>query len=387
MKRSLEILCALAQTGRQVPFRPLLGEVEIFQGWLEEPDSWNRQDGSRTRRELLARYLLVNVILDQGPDSEGVGLLLAQVTNALYRREVRFLHQPEEFFQDLGIAIDHIDSVHTAIKHLRAEKWAQDNQSRANRYNLFMDNAHQTLSYAVFRWGVPLALPLVLDRKITEEKQRSSVLLNYLRSYPSAEVMSWRLKDHRQYGLGKAVGDKAAHLYAKWLVHTFPILLDTQTPAWGPFGFEVPFDSNAGRVLWRTGFFLEWATLQEYIEWKVVQPEEGKGGTDYIRVTNIRRRKSKRAREIPDLWQVYCNLVSDHLCAGRRPRKVEIQRIPLALLLLDGNGTPGGLDDGLMHIGTQFCFNHAEPRCPECPVHHLCRGYQEDRTLITNYRT
>ncbi len=386
MEHSLEILRTVAQIGCQISFRPMLGEVEIFRDWLEKPGTWDRRDGSRTRRELLARYLLVNAVIDQGPDTEGVGLLLARVTNALYYQEVRFLHEPEEFFGELGIAIDQIDSVHAAVKELRAEQWAQDTQNKASRYNLFMDNARQTLSYAVFRWGVPLAVPLVLDRESTEE-QRPSVLLGYLRGYSSAEVMSKRLKDHPRYGLGKAIGDKAAHLYAKWLVHTFPILQKPQTPGWGPFSFEAPFDSNAGRVLWRTGFFLEWATLEEYIDWKVIQPGEGQAGTDYIRVTNIREKKSQRARDLPVLWQAYRNLVSDHLCVVQRPRKIEIQRIPLALLLLDGSGAPGELDDGLMHIGTTYCFNHSEPHCQECPLRDICQGHLSDRDLITNYST
>jgi len=198
--------------------------------------------------------------------------------------------------------------------------------------------------------------------------------------------MSQQLKEHSRYGLGKAVGYKATHLYAKWILHTFP-LIERKGPGWGPFGSETPFDSNAGRVLWRTGFLLEWATLREYVGWRVIQRGKGKKGTDYIRVTNIREKKSQRAREIPDLWEVYCDLVVDHLLVLKRPSTVEIQRIPLAFLLMDGSSTPGEPDDGLMHIGTEFCRNHAEPLCPRCPIHHLCQGYQENRILITNYRT
>lgn len=386
METSREILKALVQASQKAAVRPSLDEVEIFQDWLNKPETWDRRDGSCTRRELLARYLLVNAVLDQGPDSEGVKYLLTRVTNALYQQEVRFLHEPKSFFQGLGIAIEHIDSVHETIKRLRAEEWARLNRSSASKYTLFMENATQTLGYAVFRWGVPLALPLILVSRATEQ-QRPQALLDYLRTYESAEVMSRRLKDHRQYGLGKAIGNKAAHLYAKWLIHSFPIIQHAQTPGWGGFGFEVPFDSNAGRVLWRTGFFLEWANLEEYTEWQVVQPGKGKEGTAYIRVTNIREKKSHRARRIPDLWQAYRSIVSDHLCITQRPRIVEIHRIPLALLLLYEIGTPGQLDDGLMLVGTQFCFNHNDPLCTACPIRDICRGYQKDRTLITNYRT
>lgn len=386
METSREILKALVKASQEAAVRPSLDEIEIFQDWLNKPETWDRRDGSCTRRELLARYLLVNAVLDQGPDSEGVKYLLTQVTNALYQQEIRFLHEPKSFFQGLGVAIEYIDSVHETIKRLRAEKWARLNRSNASKYTLFIENATQALGYAVFRWGVPLALPLILVSRATEQ-QRPHALLNYLRAHESAEVMSRQLKDHRQYGLGKAIGDKAAHLYAKWLIHSFPIIQDAQTLGWGDFGFEIPLDSNAGRVLWRTGFFLEWASLEEYKDWQVVQPGKGKKGTDYIRVTNIREKKSNRARAIPDLWQAYRSIVSDHLRIIQRPRTVEIQRIPLALLLLYKIGTPGQLDDGLMFIGTQFCLNHSDPSCTECPIRDVCCGYQKDGTLITHYRT
>ncbi|MBC7227389.1 MAG: hypothetical protein H5T61_09155 [Thermoflexales bacterium] len=385
MDHSLEILKAIVQAGREHQAGPPLSEVEIFQDWSDRPETWDRRDGSCTRRELLARYLLVNAVLDQGPDTEGVRLLLTRVTNELYRREIRFLHEPHRFFQELGIAIQQIDSVHDAIKHLRAEEWARRNQSQPSKYSLFMENAAQVLGYAVFRWGVPLALPLILVSEASEE-ERPQALLNYLRTYPSAERMSEQLKSHRRYGLGKAIGDKAAHLYAKWLIHSYPILRDDHNPGWGAFSFEVPFDSNAGRVLWRTGFFLEWADYQDYESWSVVQTGKGKGGTHYIRVTNIREKASQRAQDIPQLWQAYRDIVTHHLRMGR-PQKVQIQRIPLALLYMSEIGTPGELDDGLMYIGTQFCFNHDRPECEECPAQNVCRGYQEERSLITWYRT
>lgn len=385
MQHSLEILKAIVQTGREHPARPPLDEVEIFQDWSEHPETWDRRDGSCTRRELLARYLLVNAVLDQGPDTEGVRLLLTQVTNDLYRREIRFLHEPQRFFQELGVAIQQIDSVHEAIKCLRAEEWARRNQSQASKYSLFMENAAQVLGYAVFRWGVPLALPLILVSEASDE-ERPQALLKYLHRYPSAEKMSVQLKSHRRYGLGKAIGDKAAHLYAKWLVHSFPILRDDHTPGWGAFSFEVPFDSNAGRVLWRTGFFLEWATHKDYEGWDVIQIGKGKGGTHYIRVTNIREKASQQAHNIPELWKAYRDVVTHHLQMGR-PQKVQIQRIPLALLYMSGTGNPGELDDGLMHIGTQFCLNHDQPECQKCPIRDVCLGYKQERSLITEYRT
>jgi len=332
----------------------------------------------------------LDAVLDQGPDSEGVGLLLTSVTNELYRNEVRFLHQPSEFFRELGIAVDSITTTHDLVKQERAEEWASINESQASKYNLFLDGTRQVLDYAVARWGVVLAVPLLLTRDEQDEEGKSTALLRYLETWPSAEVMSWRIKDHPRYGLGKAIGDKAAHLFAKWMIHSCRLTTRTEDPAWGSFSFESPFDSNAGRVLFRTGFFLEWASLEEYKseKWDVVRIGKGKGGTNYIRVTNIRGKRSRRAEEDGALVEAYQRLCTTHLRTNKRlPRAVQIQRIPLAILLQGQDFTPGELDDGLMHMGTNFCFNHASPLCVECPVNRLCRGYQQDPHLITDYRT
>lgn len=386
------LLVAIAQVGREHPSRPPLKEVEIFTPFFHANGTLadlERRDGACTRRELLLRYLLLNAVLDQGPDTEGVRKLLIEVTNALYREEIRFLHKPEVFFRELGIAVDHITSVHEAVKELRARQWAEVNRSQVSKYSLFLDGAQQVLNYAVFRWGSPLAVPLLLTKDLVKEhneEHKPEALFQYLIRWPSAEAMAQQLKDHPRYGLGKAIGDKATHLFAKWIVHTFP-LVPRGDPGWGPFGFEPPLDSNAGRVLFRTGFFLQWASLEEYRRWDVIRPGEGKKGAHYIRVTNIRGRRSAKARSDRYLFEAYRELYCKHLNPGRgNPRAVEIQRIPSALLL-HTDATPGELDDGLMHIGTQYCLNHAEPLCADCPVRFHCLGHTIDPSLITDYRT
>ncbi len=387
---SSELISTIAAEGRLHPSKPDLQSVEIFQyyfdgeGRLMDPD---KRDGACTRRELLLRYLLLNAVLDQGPDTTGVRMLLVRVTNELYRREVRFLHRPEDFFRELGIAVDQITGVHEAVKQMRASDWAVANQSRAGRYNLFLDNTRQVLGYAMFRWGTSLAVPLLLTKDAPKNSDTSTGLLDYLQGWPSAEIMSQQIKDHSRYGLGKAIGDKAAHLFAKWMVYSYS--LSTRPDfGWGPYSYEVPFDSNAGRVLWRTGFFLEWASEGEYREWDVIQPGRGKGGLHYLRITNIRNKGSSRAAADERLIAVYQDLCLNHLRTHQKaPKTIEIQRIPVALLLSAKEHTPGELDDGLMRIGTEFCFNHDNPLCEKCPLSHRCKGYQENASLIHSYRT
>lgn len=389
------LITAIATSGKNNASHPSLKEIEPLRHFFKSNGQLDyarldERDGSCTRRELLLRFLVLNAVIDQGPDIIGVRKLLIAVTNALYRNEVRFLHKPLAFFQELGIAIDRILDTHATIKHsARAIEWANENQSRAEKYNLFMDNSKQALNYAIFRWGVPLALPWLLEKDCKDDNKRSTVLLDYLESWESAEGMSQQLKDHERYGLGKAIGDKACHLFAKWMVSSFKLTRRAE-PSWGNFSFEAPFDSNAGRVLWRTGYFLQWASLKEYKAKDVVQLGQGKGGSNYIRVTNIRGMKASAS--LPEnIQNAYTNVGINHLKTNKRPpKKFEIQRIQHAYLLEQYPSANLGVaefDEGLIYIGTQYCFNHSEPLCSKCPINKFCEGYQENRKFIDDFRT
>jgi len=47
----------------------------------------------------------------------------------------------------------------------------------------------------------------------------------------------------------------------------------------------------------------------------------------------------------------------------------------------------GHFDDGLIYIGTRYCFNHHQPSCAACPIDALCEGYRGRPALIQQYRT
>lgn len=70
----------------------------------------------------------------------------------------------------------------------------------------------------------------------------------------------------------------------------------------------------------------------------------------------------------------------------KSPKNIELQRVPAVLLYEDKNYTVGELDDGLMYIGTNFCFNHDHPKCDECPLKKLCEGVK-NKKLISEYTT
>lgn len=391
-----ELLKKIAAIGQQHKSGPSIARIKLFNNYFDNDsnlkiDELAEPDGNCTRRELLARFLLLNAVLDQGPDMEGVRQLLCDTLNVLYDKKIRILHTPLDFFKKLNIVIDNIDEVHLAVKELRSQQWAELNHARANRYNLFMDNSLQTLNYAIFRWGVPLALIMTLQHQ--SDKESSEALLDFLESddeewRSSAEMMSRKIKSHKKYGMGKAIGDKAAHLFAKWIVYSFPITRKSNIQAWGRYSYEAPFDSNAGRVLFRSGYLLRYATIKDYVKYNVIQRGKGRNSKDYIRVTNIRdKRATKNLKEVD--YETYSNLCVNHLRTHvRRPirAKYEIQKIPLAQLLEGQQFVTGKFDDGLMYIGTNHCFNHDAPECLTCPINDLCVG-RRDKTLIEKYRT
>ena len=389
---SKNLLLEISKIGREHTAIPLLKGIFPFEHYLDNQgnlkiDELNRIDGLWTRREILSRYLLVSAVLDQGPDLEGVRMLFKKVVNSLYEKEIRIFHRPLDFFRELGISIDEILEKHNSIKTIRAEKWTKENRSNPNKYNLFTDRTNQVLGYAIYRWGVPLCVPYLLEKDSQKRnKETNEPLVEYIENWDSAEIMSQQIKDNERYGLGKAIGDKAGHLFAKMYIHTFKIA-KRKDNAFGPLSYELPFDSNAGRVLFRTGFLLNFAKLSEYKNWNVIQEGMGKGGKNYIRVTNIRGKKSNILSKSKKIMEDYKTICTEYLkIRKRKPSSIEIQHVPNVLLLGTGYGI-GDLDDRLVYIGTNYCYNHDRPKCEECPVRTLCMGYNERKKLISNYRT
>lgn len=395
----------ICQLGR---LNPIFGlpETEPFEAYFSDQGSLeygelDKRDGKFTRREILTRYLLLSVVLDQGPDTFGVRELIKKVTADLYRREIRIFHRPIDFFKELNISIDQILEEHRAIKDIRKEEWARTNETNPEKYSLiFAQSARgiiatsQVLDYGIHRWGVPLCVPLLLEKDLeTEGNESTQPLVDYLHRCVSAEIMSQQLKDNERYGLGSAIGDKACHLFAKIYVSVLKLArTDGINKGWTGISYEVPFDSNAGRVLFRMGFLLEFATLSNYIDEDVIQEGKGKNGTDYIRVTNIRGIKISREELGHEKMQHYKELVREYLKIGSNPRSAEIQRIPNLLIyqlnqINDRGYSVADFDDGLMHIGTKFCSNNANPQCNICPVKNLCKANLENQNLISNYTT
>ena len=387
-----EILVKIAEVGKKNPDPPQIAKLFPFRHYFDKNGNLLRgefsvNDGLWTRREVLTRFLFLQAVLDQGAHIDGVRLFLAEVMNDLYEKEIRFLHKPIEFFHELGISVDTLLSKHESVKGAFAPIWAKENQSKESRYSVMTFDgkaSKQVLNYAVHRWGVPLAVPYLLEKDLQKiRKESCEPLIEYLESFASAEVMSQEMKDNERYGLGKAIGDKAAHLFVKWYVHSFGLVKKEDT-TWSKYSYELPLDSNVGRIFLRTGILLQIATMQDYQNAEVIQLDGGKKGTHYIRVTNIRGMKPTLIAPESALGKRYLEVMKTHF--GQRKRIVEIQRLPNALLM-DTDCAIGDLDDGIIHIGTNYCLNTESPNCKKCPINKLCLGYQQQRDLIDDYRT
>jgi len=99
-----EITKTISDLGRNSRDVPTLYKVEPFKHYFSKEgklryDELDEYDGGFTRREILVRYLLLSVVLDQGPDMKGVRKLLEDVSSYLYRQEIRIFHRPLDFFK------------------------------------------------------------------------------------------------------------------------------------------------------------------------------------------------------------------------------------------------------------------------------------------------
>lgn len=377
----------IARIGSNNKSQPLLYDVNIFSSCfnnmnlLISSETLDIVNDGIPYRELMIRYLLLNAVLDQGPDMDGVRELLTITVNESYKRGIHFLHNPSLFFSNIHTLIEIVNSSHEEVKNRRESSW-QSRNNTSKTYNLFMDNTSQTIQYLISRWGVPLSIPLALSKN----SNSNTPLLDYIQSNESLEQMSINIKDNKKYGLGKEIGDKAAHLFAKWIAYSYPIITK-KSPSWGQYAFEVPFDSNAGRVLFRTGFFKHYAKIETLKHCQMIQENSGKNGKNYLRITNIRGVGADlNLNEIDK--DIYNELVKKILCVNKRDvSKIQIQRIPSLFLYQENKYSIGDFDDGLMFIGTNYCFNHDYPNCKDCPLNKICHGNTMDKVLIDNYRT
>lgn len=372
---------------------PQIKDVKIFGELLNKDNSIKRQKYDEKDkhgleyREVLTRYLFLNAILDQGPDMEGVRLLQARVTNELYDKGINFLHDPSLFFKNIDIVFNIINGEHSKIKKERAIGWAKKQNANASRYNLFLDNSKQLSSYILGRWAPPLS---IIQIRINEKKK----LLELFQEQKNAEALSSFIKSDTQYGVGKAIGNKAAHLLVKWIIYSYK-LIESPNQKWSNNSYELPFDSNAGRVLFMTGFFhyffpslnkifidksAEKMWVGSRMNQRFTKDNEGKY---HMYITNSFRNVIIEENILDkESEENVKKFLKENF--GIRPKKIKIQH--LINYLSEVLGTKiGAIDDGLMRIGTSFCINRGNQNCSECPINKECFGKNNEERKTKFY--
>ncbi len=351
-------------------FSPLFDESGTF-----DPSKLQKCDSEGIKfSEILARYLLIRAVLDQGPDMEGVRMFLEGVINSLYNLGIKFLHNPSDFFSNLEKVFLVVKDEHVKVKNKRGKIWAKNqNSERANSYNLFLENSKQIPSYVMGRMGPPLAIIEIL-------KEKDEELLDLFKKQKSAETLSKFIKEDEFYGLGKTIGNKAAHLLLKWLIYTYGIL-ESDKKEWTQNSYELPLDSNAGRVLFMAGFFDPFLNSLDNPD-EIIGFEKEKDNNYYIYVTRAFR--GKRAENIDeseakDIKVKISKLFSSNI------RSIQVQWL-INYLSEVTESTVGAIDDGLMKIGTSYCINRGNQLCTTCEINMLCKS-RSDQYRKAHYHT
>ena len=316
-------------------------------------------------REVIARYLYLNAVLDQGPDSLGVHLLLSRVTNRLYEElRLPYLDEPTQFFANLSRVIPVIEAEHAAVKAERGPA-----MQRIKNYSLYGDE-YRVTPWIAFRWGS------VLGNILRFEQQRGG-LLQWMNSFPSGEATAIAIKEDRLFGLGGAIGRKASRLFVKWAAFTARL-----EPAWPPNSYEVPLDVNVGRVLMRTGYLFAFLDQEDMVKGEPKPWTEQKGGGINLSAQSLNNRPLQRIEEIePDLFSLLARWG-----LGRSRTHIRLMKTLNVLLAQarGGDAPVGQLDDGFMAIGRDICRNDAAD-VDRCPLQDVCIAARQVPDLRTRF--
>jgi len=356
-----EIIGGVFDVGGMFPLRIDLRGVSRI-GLLLGPD---QPSPPHDLRDVIARYLYLLAVLDQGKDSLGVHLLLSRVTNRLYEElGLPYLDEPSRFFSNLRKVIPVIEEEHGRV---RAER--SPFLPRITNYSLYQDQ-YRVTPWVAYRWGAPLGNILRFSRE-------GGGLLDWLNQFPSGEVAAIAIKSDPLFGLGGAIGEKASRLFVKWVAFTAQL-----APAWPSNSYEVPLDANVGRVLMRTGYifaFLDQADMTKGSIKPWTLQEDGKVN---LSAQSLNDRPLRRIEGIED------ELTALLERWGLRRSRSNIRLMKTLNVLLaraKGHEAPiGQLDDGFMAIGRDICLN-TDPECNRCPLNAICIANQRVPELKTKF--
>lgn len=358
------VIGSLFDVGGVSPLRIDLREVRRI-GLVLGPDQPPPPDALR---EVIARYLYLNAVLDQGRDSVGVHLLLTRVTNRLYQElGLSFLDEPSQFFSNLPKVVPVIEEEHSKVKAERAPLFP-----RMTNYSLY--EQYRVTPWVAFRWGAPLG-------NVLRFNQERGGLMAWLNGFPSGEAAAIAIRSDRLYGLGVgprgAIGEKASRLFVKWVAYTAQL-----APAWPPNSYEVPLDANVGRVLMRTGYLFAFLDQEDMTKGAPPPWTAQEGGRVNLSAQSLNSRPLRR------IAQIEGDLVAllERWGLGRSRSNVRLMKTLSAILAqARGDEAPvGRLDDGFMAVGRDICFN-TDPECHPCPLNDLCIASRQVPALRTQF--
>lgn len=367
-ERLLSITRVLITEGQKLKSDPFLKGIRLFEEVVGSEGNvrssiLDEKNNGVSYRELLIRYLLLLSDVNQGPEIEGILEWVQKVTDELYFRPkpIRFLHSPQEFFNNLSTVISVVDRTQKAIVRRKARPGYRLMQRGKINFDFASD------------WCTPMILLLRLV-------ERGSTLLEWISSWKCADSIVDNLRNS-EFGLGAAIGDKGCRLFMKYAIHYG--LIRSSDPKWNENSYTIPIDQNVGRVLMRSGLLFGVMTSETFKSCCRLQssgrmnlaantlkgvPFDSKTDTQVISdATRILKLWRSRSR-VPK-FPILLNALVD-ICAS------ESGLVP----------SIGVVDDELMKIGKSYCANTPEDmKCTECPLRKVCYAYNNEPELITQY--
>jgi len=370
----LALVSAIYQVGEEHRMAWESPGVPLFWNLLDEygkprRESLDLANDGMTNRELLARYAYLLSVLEQGPDMTGIDIFFRRLTEALYASGIKFLHDPRLFFANLTAVVELVETIH---KQVRKERSAVTGIRAYSLYDARF--AARPIPFVCLRFGSPL---LALERLQAD----GMGLLDWIRNWSCANDVVDMIKHNDRYGLGRAIGDKACRLFIKLVIHTLGLIEDS-SPKWNSNSFEIPLDSNVGRVLMRTGIVLTALDLRTFTKKCCTEQANGRINLNSNKLREVRVEQNHPA------FGVAIRKVREWY-PSRRSAKFPILLNALLDELARRDGAQrsiGTLDDAMMHIGTVFCLNSPrEMDCNHCPLSSICYANNECPSLKEQY--
>ena len=330
-----------------------------------------------TTREIYLRVLLAYAVSDQGADIPGVRLFMNHFIKECYSNGVRLFETRPRMGDPVMIRIA-FEGANLAFKK-RSDIWGREGKRNASTYSVFTVDGIPGKPSA--NWYVNSRIAPALSIAHQVEGGLTEILSNHANPQfqKSWETVKKTIRQDAVHGLFQAIGDKAIHLYMKWVYGTFKLIpTDVAIP---PDELPIPMDQRIGKVLMRSGFMDEFYGMEESIQsgkFLFTRPggtpanlDSGSPRDDrtFLRVTNFRNYGEISDDEILRLLKVHY--------PNTRIRSIKPQTALVCLLKMmqynrENSLEVHELDDAMMGVANH-CHDR-NPDCASCPISDKCQA-------------